>query len=45
MAKKQLVEFVNRLKESGIKVSFTKPKSEFFSLKHAEKRPTTVNSH
>lgn len=45
MAKKQLVDFVDRLKESGIKVSFTKPKSEFFSLQKTEKHPTTVNSH
>jgi hypothetical protein len=40
MAKKQLVDFVNRLKESGIKVSVTKPKSEFFSLQQNEKHPT-----
>lgn len=45
MAKKQMIDFVNRLKESGIKVSFTKPKSEFFSLQKAEKHPTTANSH
>lgn len=40
MAKKQLVDLVNRLKESGIKVSVTKPKSEFFSLQQNEKHPT-----
>ncbi len=40
MAKKQLVDFVNRLKESGIKVSVTKPKSEFFSLQQSEKHST-----
>ncbi|WP_180953500.1 hypothetical protein [Bacillus sp. T33-2] len=45
MAKQQLVDFVNRLKESGIKVSFTKPKSQFFSLQQNEKHPSTVNSH
>ncbi|MFS0638285.1 hypothetical protein AB1K84_20475 [Mesobacillus foraminis] len=44
MAKQQLVDFVNRLKESGIKVSFTKPRSQFFSLEQTKKHPT-VNSH
>ncbi|AGX04364.1 MULTISPECIES: hypothetical protein [Bacillaceae] len=29
MAKKQLVDLVNRLKKSGIKISFTKPKSDY----------------
>ncbi|MGJ7921551.1 hypothetical protein [Neobacillus sp. LXY-4] len=29
MAKKQLIDFVNKLKESGINVSFTKPRSQF----------------
>ncbi|WP_275950861.1 hypothetical protein [Cytobacillus citreus] len=28
MAKKQLVELVNRLKKAGINVSFTKPRSK-----------------
>ena len=45
MAKKKLVDVVNRLKRSGIKVSLTKPKSEFFSLEKNEKHTTTVNSH
>jgi hypothetical protein len=44
MAKKQLVDIVNRLKESGVKVSLTKPKSEFFSLQQ-NKEHTTVSSH
>ncbi|AIE60074.1 hypothetical protein [Bacillus methanolicus] len=43
MATKQLIEFVNRLRKSGINVSFTKPKSEFFSLKNNNKQSTTVN--
>lgn len=29
MAKKQLVELVNKMKKSGIKISFTKPKSQY----------------
>ncbi|WP_275411182.1 hypothetical protein [Bacillus sp. B15-48] len=44
MANKQLIDFVNRLKKSGIKISFTKPKSEFYSLQQNDKRPT-INSH
>ncbi|WP_257958830.1 MULTISPECIES: hypothetical protein [Bacillus] len=43
MAKKQLIDFVNQLKKSGIKVSFTKPKSEFFSLKQNAKESSPVN--
>ncbi|WP_174733104.1 hypothetical protein [Mesobacillus harenae] len=45
MATKQIVDLVNRLRQSGIKVSLTKPKSEFFSLQKTEKHPPTVNSH
>jgi hypothetical protein len=29
MSKKKMVDFVNRLKQSGIKVSLTKPKSYY----------------
>ncbi|WP_187118978.1 hypothetical protein [Bacillus marasmi] len=29
MAKNHLIDFVNKLKESGINVSFTKPRSQF----------------
>lgn len=29
MAKKHLVDLVTRLKKSGIKISFTKPRSKF----------------
>ncbi|CAM3640639.1 MULTISPECIES: hypothetical protein [Cytobacillus] len=32
MAKKQLVDLVNRLKQSGIKVSFSKPRSKTLIL-------------
>ncbi|KAF0822883.1 MULTISPECIES: hypothetical protein [Bacillaceae] len=32
MAKKQLVDLVNRLKKSGIKVSFSKPRSKTLIL-------------
>ncbi len=44
MAKKQLVEIVNRLKKSGVKVSITKPRSEFFHLQQ-NKKHAVVNPH
>ncbi|WP_275670908.1 hypothetical protein [Bacillus mesophilum] len=44
MAKKQLVELVNRLKKSGIKVSFTKPRTQAILSLHASKTlPTASN--
>lgn len=43
MAKKQLVDFVNQLKQAGINISFTKPKAEFFSLQNETKPTSTIN--
>ncbi|MCD4838780.1 MULTISPECIES: hypothetical protein [Neobacillus] len=40
MAKKQLIELVNKLKKAGIKVSLTKPKSNYhLSLKQINQYP------
>ncbi len=38
MAKQQLIELVNRLRASGIKVSFTKPKSHYLILLEREQK-------
>ncbi|MDQ6599253.1 MULTISPECIES: hypothetical protein [Bacillaceae] len=44
MAKKQLTEFVNKLKKAGIKVSLTKPKSNYLlSLQQIKRYPSSVN--
>lgn len=34
MPKKQLIDLVNKLKNAGINISFTKPKAEFLSTLH-----------
>jgi pyridoxine 5'-phosphate synthase PdxJ len=44
MAKKQLTELVNKLKKAGIKVSLTKPKSNYLmTLQQIAKCPSSVN--
>ncbi|WP_285879564.1 hypothetical protein [Neobacillus mesonae] len=44
MAKKQLTELVNKLKEAGIKASLTKPKSNYhLSLQQLKNYPSSVN--
>jgi hypothetical protein len=44
MARKQLTELVNKLKQAGIKVSLTKPKSNYLlSLQKIKKYPSSVN--
>ncbi len=44
MAKKQLTDLVNKLKKAGIKVSLTKPKSNYLlSLQQLKKFPSSVN--
>ncbi|WP_258535750.1 hypothetical protein [Bacillus sp. 03113] len=44
MTKKHLVELVNRLKQSGIKASFTKPRSKFIvSLQQSSNLTSTTN--
>lgn len=42
MAKKHLVDFVNKLKESGINISFTKPRSQFFLTMGQPKHSSTL---
>ncbi|MBP2239763.1 hypothetical protein J2Z40_000316 [Cytobacillus eiseniae] len=44
MAKKQLVELVNRLKQAGINVSFTKPRSKMIITLPQSKRLTTTTN-
>ncbi len=41
MPKKQLVDLVNSLKKSGIKIGFTKPKSNILQVLH---RPQNLSS-
>ncbi|WP_268872901.1 hypothetical protein [Neobacillus fumarioli] len=44
MAKKQLLDLVNKLKNAGIKVSLTKPKSDYhLPLQPIKKYPSSVN--
>lgn len=43
MAKKQITELVNKLKEAGIKASLTKPKSKLLSLQQIKNFPSSVN--
>ncbi|MDF2855063.1 MAG: hypothetical protein K0Q87_914 [Neobacillus sp.] len=44
MAKKQLSELVNKLKQAGIKASLTKPKSNYLlSLQQIKNYPSSVN--
>ncbi|MFE8699482.1 hypothetical protein ACFYKX_02470 [Cytobacillus sp. FJAT-54145] len=44
MAKKQLIDLVNRLKNSGIKVSFTKPRPKsLIALQQHEKLTSSTN--
>lgn len=44
MAKKKITELVKKLRESGIKASITKPKSDYLSnLQHLSKAPSSVN--
>jgi len=45
MAKKQLVDLVNKMKNSGIKISFTKPKSQFLVPLQQSSKLTSSTSH
>ncbi|WP_193224487.1 hypothetical protein [Bacillus sp. B1-b2] len=45
MAKKQLVDLVNSMKKSGIKIGFTKPKSQLTVLIQQSNKLTTTTSH
>ncbi|WP_445487107.1 hypothetical protein [Niallia sp. 03133] len=45
MAKKQLVDLVNRMKKSGIKISFTKPKSQYIVPIQQNNKLTSYTSH
>ncbi|WP_302053217.1 hypothetical protein [Bacillus sp. FJAT-29790] len=44
MAKKQLVELVNRLKKAGINVSFTKPRSKMLIAFPQNKRLSSTTN-
>ncbi|WP_197028437.1 MULTISPECIES: hypothetical protein [unclassified Bacillus (in: firmicutes)] len=45
MAKQKITELVNKLKESGINASLTKPKADYLSnLQHLNNTPSTVHS-
>ncbi len=44
MAKKQLVDLVNKMKKSGIKISFTKPRSQF-SVAIQQNNKLTTTTH
>jgi hypothetical protein len=44
MARKQLTDLVNKLKQAGIKASLTKPKSDYLlPLQQIKKLPSSVN--
>lgn len=44
MPKKQLIELVNRLKNSGIQISFTKPRPEILqALQNNKKLSSSTN--
>ncbi|MFT8323672.1 MAG: hypothetical protein ABF649_22805, partial [Bacillus sp. (in: firmicutes)] len=45
MSKKQLVDLVNKMKKSGIKISFTKPKSQYIVPIQQNNKLTSSTSH